>query len=43
MSAVRPPAVAGTFYPAMPDRLRAAVEGYLAASGAARTSPRPRR
>ena len=44
MSAVRPPAVAGTFYPADADRLRAAVEGYLAAASGARTrSPCPRR
>jgi AmmeMemoRadiSam system protein B len=28
--AVRPPAVAGTFYPAAPERLAAAVAGYLA-------------
>jgi AmmeMemoRadiSam system protein B len=32
MGAIRAPAVAGTFYPAHPDRLRAAVEGYLAAA-----------
>jgi MEMO1 family protein len=31
MGAIRAPAVAGTFYPAHADRLRAAVEGYLAA------------
>jgi AmmeMemoRadiSam system protein B len=40
MSAVRPPAVAGSFYPADAERLRGAVEGYLAAansSGAAST------
>jgi MEMO1 family protein len=32
MSAVRPPAVAGSFYSADAGRLRAAVEGYLAAA-----------
>jgi AmmeMemoRadiSam system protein B len=39
MDRVRPPAVAGTFYPAGADRLRATVEGHLAAAsgpGAAR-------
>ena len=35
MSAVRPPAVAGSFYPADAGRLRAAVEGYLAAANGA--------
>ncbi|NOX61817.1 MAG: AmmeMemoRadiSam system protein B [Chloroflexi bacterium] len=30
--AVRPPAVAGAFYPASPDHLRAQVEAYLAAA-----------
>jgi AmmeMemoRadiSam system protein B len=34
MEAIRAPAVAGTFYPADPDRLRAAVEGYLAVARA---------
>ena len=29
MGAVRPPAVAGSFYPADAGRLRAAIEGYL--------------
>ena len=33
MSSIRPPAVAGTFYPAEPGRLRAMVEGFLAAAG----------
>jgi AmmeMemoRadiSam system protein B len=37
MSAVRPPAVAGSFYPADAGRLRAAVEGYLAGSRGAAT------
>jgi MEMO1 family protein len=32
MSAIRPPAVAGTFYPAEATRLRATVEGFLAAA-----------
>jgi AmmeMemoRadiSam system protein B len=35
MSAIRTPAVAGAFYPADPGRLRAMVEGLLAATGAA--------
>jgi AmmeMemoRadiSam system protein B len=35
MSAVRPPAVAGSFYPADAVRLRAAVEAYLAAANGA--------
>jgi MEMO1 family protein len=30
MTAIRPPTVAGRFYPDRPDRLRAAVEGFLA-------------
>jgi hypothetical protein len=34
MGAIRAPAVAGTFYPADAGRLRAAVEGHLAASAA---------
>jgi hypothetical protein len=41
MGAIRAPAVAGTFYPADADPLRAAIEGYLAASGA-RTTPMPK-
>ena len=41
MSRVRAPAVAGTFYPADPGRLRAAVEGFLAAAGAS-DRPRPK-
>jgi AmmeMemoRadiSam system protein B len=40
MSAVRPPAVAGTFYPADAGRLRAAVEGYLAAANRSRAAPK---
>ena len=43
MSAVRPPAVAGSFYPADAGRLRAAVEGYLAAADGRAPQPRPRR
>jgi MEMO1 family protein len=31
VSSIRPPAAAGTFYPAEPGRLRAMVEGFLAA------------
>jgi AmmeMemoRadiSam system protein B len=31
---IRPPAVAGSFYPDRPDRLRAAIEGFLAAAEA---------
>jgi MEMO1 family protein len=38
MSAVRPPAVAGSFYPADAARLRAMVEGYLAAADELRTA-----
>jgi MEMO1 family protein len=34
MSTIRAPAVAGTFYPADPGRLRAMVEGFLAGAGA---------
>ena len=41
MSRVRVPAVAGTFYPADPGRLRAMVEGFLAGAGASER-PRPR-
>jgi AmmeMemoRadiSam system protein B len=33
MAEIRPPAVAGTFYPAEASRLRAAVEGHLATAG----------
>ena len=43
MSAVRPPAVAGSFYPADADRLRAAVDGYLAAQMVRTLQPCPRR
>lgn len=32
MAEIRPPAVAGMFYPADPDELRDAIEGYLAAA-----------
>ena len=42
MDIVRPPAVAGTFYPANTGRLRTMVEGFLAAAngpGTARTPP----
>ncbi len=41
MSRVRAPAVAGTFYPADPGRLRAMIEGFLAAAGTA-ARPRPK-
>jgi AmmeMemoRadiSam system protein B len=34
MGSIRRPAVAGTFYPADPEALRAAVEGYLTEAGA---------
>jgi MEMO1 family protein len=40
MSAVRPPAVAGSFYPADAGRLRAAVEGYLADANGSRAAPK---
>ena len=40
MGVVRPPAVAGTFYPADAGRLRATVEGYVAAANA-RAADRP--
>jgi AmmeMemoRadiSam system protein B len=41
MSAIRAPAVAGTFYPADPGRLRTMVEGFLAAAEApARSRPK---
>jgi AmmeMemoRadiSam system protein B len=42
MSAVRPPAVAGSFYPADTARLRAAVEGYLAAANGSRAAATPK-
>src|SRR5262245_425044 len=42
MSAVRPPAVAGSFYPADAGRLRAAVEGYLAAANGSRGAATPK-
>jgi AmmeMemoRadiSam system protein B len=42
MGAVRPPAVAGSFYPADAGRLRAAVEGYLAAADGARAAATPK-
>jgi AmmeMemoRadiSam system protein B len=41
MGAIRAPAVAGTFYPAHADRLRAAIDGYLAA-GDAHDEPTPK-
>jgi MEMO1 family protein len=41
MGAIRPPAAAGSFYPADAGRLRFAVEGYLAANGA-RAVPMPK-
>src|SRR5688500_2953486 len=41
MGAIRTPAVAGTFYPAHADRLRVAIDGYLAA-GDARDAPTPK-
>ena len=40
MASVRPPAVAGTFYPAEKDALDAAVEGYLAAARAEGPPPK---
>lgn len=39
MAKVRPPAVAGQFYPAHPDRLRAEVEGFLSAAVAEEGEP----
>ena len=42
MSAVRPPAVAGSFYPADAGRLRAAVEGYLGAANGSHAAPSPK-
>lgn len=40
MGAIRRPAVAGAFYPADPQQLRAMVEGLLAAAGAAGPVPK---
>jgi predicted class III extradiol MEMO1 family dioxygenase len=42
MGAVRPPAVAGSFYPADAGRLRAAVDGYLAAANASDAAATPK-
>jgi MEMO1 family protein len=42
MSAIRQPAVAGRFYPANPERLRAEVESYLAAPADVATEPKIR-
>jgi MEMO1 family protein len=42
MSAVRPPAVAGSFYPADAGRLRAAVDGYLAAADGSHAGAAPK-
>jgi hypothetical protein len=42
MSTVRPPAVAGSFYPADAGRLRAAVEGYLGAANGSQAAPSPK-
>ena len=42
MGAIRPPAVAGSFYPADAGRLRAAVEGYLAAAICADAAAAPK-
>jgi MEMO1 family protein len=42
MGAIRPPAVAGTFYPEDAGRLHAAVEGYLAAANGPRTARPPK-
>jgi AmmeMemoRadiSam system protein B len=39
MSGVREPAVAGRFYPANPDELRAVIRGFLSAARATKTSP----
>ncbi len=41
MRAIRPPAVAGTFYPEDPARLRAMVEGFLAEGAGAVAAPPP--
>lgn len=40
MSRARVPAVAGRFYPAVPDELRHAIEGYLLAAKATPVSPK---
>lgn len=40
MNAIRPPAVAGRFYPAKPDKLRAAVRAYLDAATPVAHDPR---
>ncbi|MGA7801786.1 MAG: AmmeMemoRadiSam system protein B [Gammaproteobacteria bacterium] len=40
MSTVREPAVAGLFYPADPDELRAMVDGFLAAADASGPAPK---
>jgi AmmeMemoRadiSam system protein B len=42
MAAIRPPAVAGTFYPAEAARLRAMVEGCLGAARGAHDGPTPK-
>jgi MEMO1 family protein len=42
MGAVRPPAVAGSFYLADAGRLRAAIEGYLAAANGSRAAATPK-
>jgi MEMO1 family protein len=42
MVSVRPPAVAGTFYPANAGRLRAMAESYLAAANGARNARAPK-
>jgi hypothetical protein len=42
MSVIRPPAVAGTFYPAEATRLRAKVEGFLAAAYGSCAERRPK-
>jgi AmmeMemoRadiSam system protein B len=41
MAAIRPPAVAGSFYPADADRLRAMVADYLAAANGGRAAGTP--
>lgn len=41
MPGIRPNAVAGSFYPADPHALRAALAGHLAAAGAASSAERP--
>ncbi|MGH6896869.1 MAG: AmmeMemoRadiSam system protein B [Geminicoccaceae bacterium] len=42
MGAIRPPAVAGTFYPAVAGRLHAAVGGFLAAANGSCAEQRPK-